>query len=141
MTFLKAISHPYSLINFIPSIISVQILILSSLWTLTYLSRFEEYFPTRSCKGIIRIAIVGQIIPGHPNLLTKMINTPMIKKGIDIVAKMVGPLSSIKLKSFERMLMIFPSYCDLAVYWERLVSLWNMALIKADLTLETKNEL
>ena len=70
-----------------------------------------------------------------------MINTPMIKKGIDIVAKMVGPLSSIKLKSFERMLMIFPSYCDLAVYWERLVSLWNMALIKADLTLETKNEL
>ena len=56
------------------------------------------------------------MIPGQPNLSTKMITSPMRRKGMAIIAKITGPLSYITLKSFERMLVIFPTSWELTVY-------------------------
>ena len=106
--FLKAISHPYILMNLMPWMIYVHIFILLSLFTLT-LSMIELlYLVIQFWRGS-RITIIAMMrIPGHPNLVIKMANTPARTKGPINAIKNINPLVSITLKSFDSMLMTFP---------------------------------
>ena len=63
----------------------------------------------------MRMTIIAEI-PGHPNRVTRIAKTPIKEKGVTKEAKNTGDFVSIVLKSFESKLMIFPNYCDFAVY-------------------------
>lgn len=56
--------------------------------------------------------------PGHPNLVTSIAMIPPRTSGVHKAAKNIGDLTYIVLKSLDSRLIIFPIYCDLAVYCE-----------------------
>ena len=116
--FLNAISHPYNLINFTPSIIYVQIFTLWSLNILIYLIIEPFTSLTYNWRGTKIIVVKKGITPGQPNLSTRIIITPIKITGLIMEEKKKGLLSSIVLKSFEIMLIILPYYCDFMTYWD-----------------------
>ena len=116
--FLNAISHPYNLINFTPSIIYVQIFTLWSLNILIYLIIEPFTLLPYNWRGTKIIVVKKGITPGQPNLSTRIIITPMNIIGLIIEAKNKGLANSSVLKSFEIILIIFPSSCDFMTYWD-----------------------
>ena len=136
--FLKAISQPYSFINFTPSMISVHIFTLWSLKTFTYLRIWPLIFPTYNWRGTKQIVIMIGMMPGHPNLRTKMMITPIKRSGLTIEEKKNGAFISMMLKSFDIMLVILPSSWDFTVYWDKVVSFLNRTANKHDLTFPTR---
>ena len=73
--------------NFIPSIIYVQILILWSLKILTLGIIVPLILPTSNVIGIEIIHTIGAIIPGQPNLNTRIIITTIRTIGVDVAVK------------------------------------------------------
>lgn len=115
--FLKAISHPYNLIDLIPYMIYRHVFILLSLQTLTFYIIFPLIFPKYVWSGIKTIATIGISNPGHPRRVTKITRIAIIANGVTKAHIVIIDVDYITLKSFDIKLIILPSYCIIAVYW------------------------
>lgn len=133
----KANSHPYNLMNLIPSMIYEVSFIRLSLSTFIVFIMFPFILLTHSCSGSKIVATIGHRIPGHPSRSIRMMMLPMMMMGATLERKSHGAFSSIMLKSLENMLIIFPTSCVLAVYWVFLLSLENINNMRADLAFPT----
>lgn len=136
---LKAPSHPYNFMYLIPEIIWVQSFILLSLHLLRSSRITPLKWPTNNWMGMEIMAKIGQKIPIHPSRVTRRIIAPISTIGVDHPANSHGPLIYNKLKSFESMLMIFPSSWDFAMCWDILVIFANRSPIRVDLILAANN--
>lgn len=135
---LKAIYHPYNLINFIPYIIYVQVFILLSLFILTLWIILPFIFPTNAWNGKIAKNTQATKIPGQPKRVINIAIIPTNTKGEDKEAKKSGDFVYIVLKSLDNKLIILPSYCVFAVYCDILDNLAYIKKINYDLILPTK---
>ena len=133
----KANSHPYNLINFIPSMISVVIFILLSWFVFISFIIFPLMLLTQNCKGNRMTDTKEQISPGQPNRNSKMTIVPMIKIGETREKNSQGPFCSMMLKSFDIMLIILPTSWFFTVYWDTLDNFEKISNISPDLALAT----
>ena len=115
MIFLKAIYHPYNLMNLMPSITSVVIWILLSLNTLISCISFPFLFEIKLDKGILRITNTIPNTPGQPNLVMSNMVEPIAVTGKVKELINVANLISMMPRSLARRLVIFPISVDFII--------------------------
>ena len=97
-----------------------------SLFMFTFCKSNPFHFPTYICRGVNNTIINKIIIPGQPNLLTRIADIPTRANGITKDPKRMVDFDYNALRSLESIFMIFPISWLFAVNWEILDSLLNM---------------